>query len=269
MSSETCRWAAQAGNDEVDAIRQPRARNRGARDSRAANRKDSDARVHHAPRGRQLHRERDEEQPHGRQRPLVPRQTFERSRVDVRGRRIVGFARVAREKPLQILGLQIADVGLPELVDSGGTCSWLTNSERPADAAEHVECELQILARMRGGDDGPHARFVARDGRKRDALREDAGLEQPIRQRHRRGAVADEDRRDRALADAGVEAQRRQARLEETRVVPQPIDELRLVEQDVDRRNAGGGTAGGCDVEKRNGRARWYRKSTSARLPAT
>ena len=28
-------------------------------------------------------------------------------------------------------------------------------------------------------------------------------------------------------------------------------------------------TDGGCDVEKRNGRARWQRKSTSARLPAT
>ena len=28
-------------------------------------------------------------------------------------------------------------------------------------------------------------------------------------------------------------------------------------------------TAGGCDVEKRNGRARWRRKSMSVRLPAT
>ena len=28
-------------------------------------------------------------------------------------------------------------------------------------------------------------------------------------------------------------------------------------------------TEGGCDVENRNGRARWYRNSTNARLPAT
>ena len=28
-------------------------------------------------------------------------------------------------------------------------------------------------------------------------------------------------------------------------------------------------TAGGCEVENRNGRARWHRKSISVRLPAT
>ena len=69
---------------------------------------------------------------------------------------------------------------------------------------------------------------------KRDALREDALLEQPIRQLHRQRAVADDDRRDRALADAGVEAERLQARLEEARVLPEPVDDLRLLQQQVD-----------------------------------
>ena len=76
---------------------------------------------------------------------------------------------------------------------------------------------------------------------KRDALREHARFEQVIRQLHRQRSVADDDRRDRALAEAGIEAERVQARLEEPGVVPQPLDDLRFLLEDVDRREARGG----------------------------
>ena len=65
--------------------------------------------------------------------------------------------------------------------------------------------------------------------------------EQPIGQLHRQRAVADDDRRDRALAEAGVEAERLQARLEEARVLPQPLDELRLLSSTSSARDARGG----------------------------
>ena len=112
-------------------------------------------------------------------------------------------------------------------------------SSRPT-LREHVERELQLVARVRGRDDGADARLVARDGRKRDALREDALLEQPVRQLHRQRALADDHRRDRALAQAGVEAERLQAGLEEPRVLPQPLDDLRLLLEHVERRDARG-----------------------------
>ena len=69
---------------------------------------------------------------------------------------------------------------------------------------------------------------------------------------------------------AGVEAEGLQAGLEEAGVVPQPLDELRLGSSSTSMaaRHAAA-TAGGCEVENRNGRARWCRKSISARLPAT
>ena len=52
--------------------------------------------------------------------------------------------------------------------------------------------------------------------------------------------VAGHDRSDRRLADARVEAQLLKRRLEELRVVPQPLDALGLVLEDVDRGNARG-----------------------------
>ena len=53
--------------------------------------------------------------------------------------------------------------------------------------------------------------------------------------------LADDHRRDRALAHAGVEAELLEAGLEEARVVPQPLDPLRLGLEDVERREARGG----------------------------
>src|SRR5204862_370381 len=52
------------------------------------------------------------------------------------------------------------------------------DAEFPADPGEHVQRELQLVAGVRGGDDRAHSRLVAGDGRKRDALREHAFLEQ-------------------------------------------------------------------------------------------
>ena len=93
---------------------------------------------------------------------------------------------------------------------------------------------------MRGGDDRADASLVARDRRKSDPLREHAFLKQPVRQLHRERPVAGDDRRNGTLAQAGVEAQRLQAGLEEPRVFPEPIDELRLLDQHVERGYARG-----------------------------
>ena len=49
------------------------------------------------------------------ERPAMPRQASRAPRVDVAGEEFVGFARVAREQTLQILGLQIARIGVEEL----------------------------------------------------------------------------------------------------------------------------------------------------------
>ena len=94
---------------------------------------------------------------------------------------------------------------------------------------------------MRRRHERADARFVARDGRKRDALREHAFLKQPIRQLHRKGALTRDHRRDRTLAEAGVESERFEPFLEEPRVLPEPIDDLRFLLQHVDRGDAGGG----------------------------
>ena len=50
----------------------------------------------------------------------------------------------------------------------------MDDSEFASDVAERVERELQLVARMRGGDDRADARLVARHGREADALREHA-----------------------------------------------------------------------------------------------
>ena len=77
--------------------------------------------------------------------------------------------------------------------------------------------------------------------------------EQAVRQLHRQRAVADDDRGDRAFAQAGVEAERLQSGLEEPRVLPQPVDDLRFLLQHVQRRDARGRDGGRvrCREEKR------------------
>src|SRR5262245_55202681 len=107
----------------------------------------------------------------------------------------------------------------------------LADAELAADRGETVERELQLVVRVRGGHDRPHARLVLRDGWKRNALREHALLEEPIRERHRQRPVADDHRRDRTLAGARIEAEIGQTFLEEARVLPEAIDDLRLLEE--------------------------------------
>jgi len=94
---------------------------------------------------------------------------------------------------------------------------------------------------MGRGDDRAHARFVAGDRRKRDSLSKYALFEQAIRQLHRAGAFARDDGRDGTFTEARVEAERREAFLEEARVVPEPLDDLGLVLEHI----KGGQTAGG------------------------
>src|SRR4029079_16891341 len=111
------------------------------------------------------------------------------------------------------------------------------DAQLQTDLLERIECELQLVAAMRGGDNRADARCVAGDGRKRDALREHPFCEEPVGERHRKRAVTEDDRRDRALAEAGVEPQRLEACLEEARVIPEPLDDLRFLDQYVERGN--------------------------------
>src|SRR5690242_18096412 len=99
--------------------------------------------------------------------------------------------------------------------------SVLDDAERRADLLERVECELELVTRMRGRDDRADARLAARDGRKRDALSEHAFSEEAIRQLHRERVLADDHRRNRTFTGAGIEPQGPQAGFEESRIVPE------------------------------------------------
>ena len=62
--------------------------------------------------------EGEKQQAHLRQQALVPRQRFERRQIDVPREEPVRIPRVAREQPVQILGLQIASVRFEEFGDA-------------------------------------------------------------------------------------------------------------------------------------------------------
>jgi len=103
----------------------------------------------------------------------VPRQSFELPRIDVPREKLVGFARVAREEPLQILGLQIAGVG-GRTSRGASRISSLDDAQVAADRAKCIQGKLQLVARVRRRDDGPYARLSGGDvgdaipARKRD-----------------------------------------------------------------------------------------------------
>src|SRR5258705_10951104 len=92
---------------------------------------------------------------------------------------------------------------------------------------------------MRGSDDRAHARLVPCNRGKTDSLREDAFPEQRVRELHGQRRIAHDDRRDRTLARARVEAERLEAALEDARVLPEALDELRLAFEHVDRGEGG------------------------------
>jgi hypothetical protein len=88
---------------------------------------------HDAPSGRQLQRERTQEEPESGDDAAIPGQPLERFGIDVPGKEIVGFARVAREQPLQIVGFQIARVRIDEGGQPGPrTCARHGRLERRA-----------------------------------------------------------------------------------------------------------------------------------------
>src|SRR5207245_2351800 len=129
---------------------------------------------------------------------------------------------------------------LTQVLEHGGG-RFLDQSQLLPNLLERVERELQVLARVRGGDDGADASLVAGDGGEAEALREDAFREKPIRQLHGDRRFADDHRRDGTLAEPRVEAEVAQSRFEKRRVVPERVDELRLVEQHIDGGDARGG----------------------------
>ena len=58
--------------------------------------------VHHSSRGRQLERERQEEQPRASQHPKMPGSFLQLVEVDVAREEVVGLERVAREEALEV-----------------------------------------------------------------------------------------------------------------------------------------------------------------------
>src|SRR5258706_2891145 len=139
--------------------------------------------------------------------------------------------------------------------DAASAAAWkrisvgLDYAQIPANGGKDVKGKLQLVPGMCGCHDGSHARFVARDRRKRDSLRKHPFGEQRIGQLHGEGALADDDGRDQAFARPGAEPQRLKPGLEETRVLPQAFDDLRLLLEDID-----GGDAGGGDGRRMRGR---------------
>jgi len=97
---------------------------------------------------------------------------------------------------------------------------------------------------VRGGDDSSNAGFVLRDGREADSRGKHAFVEQFRGELVRAGGFAHDHRRDRGFADAGVEAGIGQAFLEISRVGPELLDPLRLVPEDVEGGETGGGNGG-------------------------
>jgi hypothetical protein len=75
---------------------------------------------HDAPRRRQFHRERHEEDADVRDRASMPGQALERVRVDAPREELVRLARVAREQALEILRLEIAGVVVEERLNAAG-----------------------------------------------------------------------------------------------------------------------------------------------------
>src|SRR5262249_28027652 len=117
----------------------------------------------------------------------------------------------------------------------GSTCK---NGELSPYLSKDVQRELKFLAGVRSRDNRPDPGPVARHRRERDALREHTFLEQPVRELHGKGALADDDRRHGAFAEPGVEAQHLEAGLEEPCVLPEPLDDLGFLLEDVQRREA-------------------------------
>ena len=95
---------------------------------------------------------------------------------------------------------------------------------------------------MRGGDDRAHARLVAGDGRKPDALREHAVLRTADPTSVIASAPSPTMTGVIGLSLTPVlKPSACKPGLEEPRVVPQPFDELRLFQQHVERGEAGRG----------------------------
>ena len=130
-----------SGHAEVDAKRQRRP---DANQSDAAEQIDqADEReqqrngVDQAAGRRQLHRERQEQQPCMLECPLVPRQMRERARIGAAREKQVGLARFAGEEPLQVVGGQILRVDVEERPHAGGS-RFATHCVFRGDGPLHV-----------------------------------------------------------------------------------------------------------------------------------
>ena len=112
----------------------------------------------------------------------------QRANLHVVGDRSGPLLRRERDATPQRTGTSQAGQRSNERRDKQRSASSADDSELASYVAEGVEGKLQLVARMRGGHDGPDARLVARHRREADALGEDAARKQPIRQRHRQRA---------------------------------------------------------------------------------
>src|SRR5688572_17870937 len=112
----------------------------------------------------------------------------------------------------------------------------LNESEFLTDFREYIERNLKIAARVGGHHDGTHPRLVTRNRREADSLGEHPLFEQAIGQLHRFRCVSGDHRSDWALAGPCIEPELPQSLLEELRVGPELVDELRFFEEHLERR---------------------------------
>ena len=125
----------------------------------------------------------------------------------------------------------------------------MENSHFFGDGGEDFEGLIDLGAGVLAGHDGADAGLAFGDGGEGDAGGHDAGVEESAGEVHCRAAVADDDGGDGGFAGRGgvaadVEAGVGELLLEVVGVVPEALDALGLVFENVEGGDAGGGDRG-------------------------
>src|SRR5580704_4720710 len=125
-------------------------------------------------------------------------------------------------------------------------CELLYYPHPPGHSLEGFQRLVELSLGVLAGEDEANTGLALRNGGERDARTHDTFVEQRARELHRCAAFAHDDGSDGCLGRgrvdaADVESGELELILKVARVGPEALDALRLLLQDVERRNAGGG----------------------------
>ena len=158
-----------------------------------------------------------------------------------------------------------AQVGRP----SGWCRASARHQPQPfSDFLKHLQRPIQFVARMRRSDDSPHARLAF--GHRGNPI--------PVASTPSSNSSRESSVRELAsptitgvigVSLSRVEARCLQSLLEVAGVVPEHSMRSGSCSSTSNAARHAAATAGGWEVENRNGRARWYRNSIRSRLPQT